>query len=667
LLIEIKEKLIQRTLDIVTFDRRSIAFVRLLLGFLLAHTFINHAIYAQVLLSDEGIFPRSMSLGVTQRERFSLFLANGSVFFQQLLLCLGAFAGVCLSLNIYPRAMIFCAWILFYSLTFRITECSFGLYPAMLGALFWAFFIPWARVPTVPLSSARDPIVCAQNLNEEKIFSWATLGLFVLAASISFGAGIAKFKNYDFWIASGDALRFNSSYYANVNPVTEFLNKIPYFSPLMGIVVVFVELLAPFLLLLPFKRGYVIGPSLFVIGVVYVSITISIHVGIFPLIPLLGFALFIPRDFWVWLETKKIVRRVTQLIERICYICTLSYHAMHSVIARVVPLCLALACTAFTFVCITSYFSGPLPWAITNFVEQVRPRVFSFFELRSNWGWIYGGPMSNRFMVVGLKSDRSSLLRNMTAVDYRVFFYDYLMNYSNSILRNQEDSLRLVNYSRYLCKQDYFSSQGRQVQIVELYEIADKDNRLRALSRDDQSALAKALEQRAPFFSYDCQKQSSAGRGMAAQLSTERIHGLSAVDLPLLGWRQDFGALRLDRAVDGAFISIRGQVFARGFGTHANSEIRINVKGSREFEASVGLDDEKSKSTYGSAVAIVLADGKEIFHSPVLTIKSPPLKIKLPIVGVQELTLITKDAGEGLGNNYICDDHFSWGDPRVRN
>jgi endo-alpha-N-acetylgalactosaminidase len=123
--------------------------------------------------------------------------------------------------------------------------------------------------------------------------------------------------------------------------------------------------------------------------------------------------------------------------------------------------------------------------------------------------------------------------------------------------------------------------------------------------------------------------------------------------------------LRLNRAVEGAPISIRGRIFSQGFGTHANSRIQLSTKGLRRFKALVGVDDEKGKSVYASALVRIEGDGREIFRSPVLSSPTLPLPIDIDITGVSELVLITEDANVGLGNNKNCDDHVSWADPVV--
>jgi hypothetical protein len=132
-----------------------------------------------------------------------------------------------------------------------------------------------------------------------------------------------------------------------------------------------------------------------------------------------------------------------------------------------------------------------------------------------------------------------------------------------------------------------------------------------------------------------------------------------------MGWSQDFGVLRINTAVDDNPISLGGSRYDYGFGTHANSRIRLAVKGLRAFRARVALDDEKKASPYGSVIIRIEGDGKELFRSSIITMKTRPIDVDIDIHGVQELSLITEDAGRGLNDNFNCDDHVSWADPVV--
>ncbi|WP_329000183.1 NPCBM/NEW2 domain-containing protein [Kribbella sp. NBC_00709] len=104
-----------------------------------------------------------------------------------------------------------------------------------------------------------------------------------------------------------------------------------------------------------------------------------------------------------------------------------------------------------------------------------------------------------------------------------------------------------------------------------------------------------------------------------------------------------------------------GVVYAKGIGTHANSDIvyRLDPADVR-FSATVGVDDFQRNSPYSSVIFQVEADGRLIYEWPVMRGDSEPQRVDLDVLGVQQLTLRVTDAGDG--NN---SDHADWAAPTV--
>jgi hypothetical protein len=644
-------------------DVRSLACVRIVLGALLAVTFINFAIYAPLLMSDHGVFPREMSLEATQSREFSLLLASGSAAFQVLVLLVAAAAAGLFACGVYPRVALVTCWVVFYSVTYRSTEYNFGLSPAMLGVLFWSLWVPWGCAPRSPLVQTRDR-ACGQT----EVRHWALCGMFLSCGAVSYGAGVAKFRNYDAWFVNYSALKLDMQYYANVNPLTRAFANVPYFLEAVSPLVVIVEMAAPLVLLIPIARGIIVPVALVCASIVYCGIALSIHVGIFPLIPLVGFYLMVPGFVWEWCAARRSVRVVCGVLSDVeASLCAFGA-AMLSVAQRIVRYVGVLLVGCFTVLAVHNQAPTVIAESVARPVERVTAPIFHFFNVRTKWDWIYGGAIRNQFLIVRLTTAQSSRLVNVTSVKYRGVMYNYFMNYSNAILRRKDDSVRLLNYARVFCsgRPEALAVAHGNVPIreVELFDVADPENTLAKLSADDQDALRSATKGVVPFLSFDCEHGESvmSGRGQGV---LPRARAGSAVDVKILGWSQEYGALRLDRAVDGAPISLRGTIYRRGFGTHANSQIRLAVVGMRRFRSFVGIDDEKGSSPYGSALVTIVGDGRELYRSPVFTASTPRLEIDIDISGISELVLTSEDAGQGLGSNTNCDDHVSWADPRV--
>jgi alpha-galactosidase len=133
-------------------------------------------------------------------------------------------------------------------------------------------------------------------------------------------------------------------------------------------------------------------------------------------------------------------------------------------------------------------------------------------------------------------------------------------------------------------------------------------------------------------------------------------YGIETLDLSSV--QQGWGEPRPDRSVDGRRLSIGGQKFEHGMGTHATSTLRIALGGKGEtFSAMVGVDDEVGKR--GSVVFHVNGDGRKLWESKVLRGGDEAQKVEVDIRGIKTLLLSVGDAGDDM--NY---DHADWAEAR---
>jgi hypothetical protein len=135
--------------------------------------------------------------------------------------------------------------------------------------------------------------------------------------------------------------------------------------------------------------------------------------------------------------------------------------------------------------------------------------------------------------------------------------------------------------------------------------------------------------------------------------------------LKSLSARQGWGSLRVNRSVENKPLTLGGEVFERGLGTHAPSTLVFALpKNAARFVARVGLDDEKKDDPRSSVVFKVFGDVKEMGEPPELLGESPVLSSKtlrawsfdLPLSDrFREIRLVVEDAGDGKAG-----DHADW-------
>jgi len=108
-------------------------------------------------------------------------------------------------------------------------------------------------------------------------------------------------------------------------------------------------------------------------------------------------------------------------------------------------------------------------------------------------------------------------------------------------------------------------------------------------------------------------------------------------------------------------LTLRGRAFEHGVGTHAYSEIRIDLRGAAErFEAFVGVDDEAAgrvRSVVGAAVFEVWIDGRRVAETGVLTPQDTGVRLSVDLSGVERLKLVVRDPV-----NENDESHADWAD-----
>ena len=139
-------------------------------------------------------------------------------------------------------------------------------------------------------------------------------------------------------------------------------------------------------------------------------------------------------------------------------------------------------------------------------------------------------------------------------------------------------------------------------------------------------------------------------------LQTGTIH-LENLDLSHI--TQDWGQAQRNKSVDGHALSVHGQRFAHGIGTHAISHFEISLDGrATMISVRCGLDDEATPR--GSVVFEIWVDGKRRAATSVLHKGQGPATLSATLQGAKHLSLVVTDGGDGVDN-----DHADWIDPVI--
>ncbi|MCX7043875.1 MAG: NPCBM/NEW2 domain-containing protein [Candidatus Sumerlaeota bacterium] len=146
---------------------------------------------------------------------------------------------------------------------------------------------------------------------------------------------------------------------------------------------------------------------------------------------------------------------------------------------------------------------------------------------------------------------------------------------------------------------------------------------------------------------------------MAMPLLGRAAETVWLTELDLSKMHQGWEKPQINKSVDGNPITLGGQKYERGVGTHAASTLILNLGGGAEkFSAVVGVDEEK-KNSAASVEFRLIGDGKALWKSGIMKGKTEPKKVEVDLKGVQTLILLVADGGDGIDS-----DHADWAEAK---
>ncbi len=131
-------------------------------------------------------------------------------------------------------------------------------------------------------------------------------------------------------------------------------------------------------------------------------------------------------------------------------------------------------------------------------------------------------------------------------------------------------------------------------------------------------------------------------------------------DLIPISETASFKPCQIDNSIDGNPITLNGEIYDKGLGCHATSELVYYLGGAyHSFLVDIGIDDEMKDPKCGEVEYMVYADGELRFTSESLTPISESVSLNIDVSGVDELRLNIN----ALGSDYC--DHGNWANARL--
>jgi len=141
-------------------------------------------------------------------------------------------------------------------------------------------------------------------------------------------------------------------------------------------------------------------------------------------------------------------------------------------------------------------------------------------------------------------------------------------------------------------------------------------------------------------------------------LRTQGTESVRLQDLDYHSIMQDYGSPGAGKSVDRNPLTLGGQTFPDGIGTHAHSEMALRLnKAALTFSSTVGVDDEKIG--HGSVRFLIYVDGKLRADSGVMRGGDKPKLLQVDLRKANSIRLVVEDGGDGIDS-----DHADWADAK---
>ena len=273
-------------------DLRSLAIFRIGLALLIIIDLIRRSEDLKAHYTDFGILPRAALLEhFSNSWRWSIHLFSGELIFQSLLFIIAGLAAFCLLIGYKTRFFTILCWVLMMSLHNRnwmilnSGDIEFRLF------LFWGIFLPLGACYSVDsaLNSSPNPL-------PKRILSGATLAL---TLQICFIYWFAWFLKSDpIWWQEGSAVYYALNLDYIVTRFGQFLLNFPDLLVFTTFSTLWLELLGPFFLFIPFRTDFFRFCTVIVFILLHLGFRLGLIIGLFPFVSIVAWLVFLPSSFW---------------------------------------------------------------------------------------------------------------------------------------------------------------------------------------------------------------------------------------------------------------------------------------------------------------------------------------------------------------------------------
>ena len=294
-------------------DLRSLALIRILLGFLLLSDLIIRGGDFFIWTTDDGVMPRHWLIDWNSPWRWSLYFISGHWTWSALLFSASAFSALMVIVGFKTRFFSVLSLVLLISLQNRTPLLMQGGDSLLSAVLFWACFLPMgARYSLESVKNSLDPIKdhCKGLVNNH--LSISSGAILIQAMSVYFFS--AFLKTGAEWQLDGSAIYFALHLDDMTTGLAQYWRDYFWLTKPLTHYVWWLELLGPLLIFTPIANTLFRYVFIACFITLEIGFLLNLQIGLFPLISITSILFFLPNHFWDLAEKKVVIEKQKKLI-----------------------------------------------------------------------------------------------------------------------------------------------------------------------------------------------------------------------------------------------------------------------------------------------------------------------------------------------------------------
>ncbi len=283
-------------------DTRALAVFRVAMAGMILVDLIGRSRYLTAHYSDDGIIPRSVALGESAIQNYSLYTLNGSVGWAAFLFIVTGVFAVLLALGYRTRLMTLACWALLMSLQKRNPFIMNSGDQLMCLLMFWSLFLPLGARASVDRHRASASYQPPRTICTVASFA-------ILMQLIAVYVFTAILKDHPFWHTDGTAVYYALSLDQLTTRFGRWLLNYPDLLHWMSIGTYYFERYGPLLPFVPIGTKYFRTVAVFLFIGFHAGLAMAMQLALFSYLCIFAWLLFLPSEFWDAIEPRSVSAR----------------------------------------------------------------------------------------------------------------------------------------------------------------------------------------------------------------------------------------------------------------------------------------------------------------------------------------------------------------------